>query len=49
MHVDAYGEPATVLELVAAVEQVGFVVSTDAVSPFLNPPYAAVIVGGVAP
>ena len=31
------GAPQTVLELVAVVEQVGWVVKDDAVSPFLKP------------
>ncbi len=48
-HDDAYGLPETGLELVATVEQVGFVVSEDEESPLTKPEYAAVIVGTVPP
>ena len=44
---DEYGPGA--LELVAAVEQVGCVVSAVDVWPFLNPENCGVIVGGVPP
>jgi len=37
VHKDAYGEPATELELVAVVEHVGLVVRLEAESPLTNP------------
>ena len=37
VHDEGYGEPETGLELVAVVEQVGFVVSDEAVSPLTKP------------
>jgi hypothetical protein len=38
LHDEAYGDPATGLALLAVVEQVGFVVRDDAVSPLAKPP-----------
>jgi hypothetical protein len=54
----AYGEPATELDAVAVVEQVGWVVRSPASSPFWNPvitnvsagfaePYARVLLSAV--
>ena len=49
MHDEAYGEPATGLELVTAVVQVGFVVSDEGVSPLTRPEYPATTFGTVPP
>ncbi len=48
-HDEEYGEPATGLALVAVVEQAGFFVSDEAVSPLTKALYAGEMVGGAAP